>query len=198
METVSEHIERYIISAITNNKYKSGEYLPSERILAAEIDVNRCSLRTALKALEKDGWVQIQHGLPTQVMGFLDNCQITAAPQRIKYIDDELSKSLMNGACDSVFDIIQVLLNRELNKNPEDLIELLNGELNSLDSFIQYEISLAKKLIIRNHNKVYSLLMNQLLPLYESSALQCIDVTKREGRLQYYLGIKNSLIANQR
>jgi len=198
METVSEHIEHYLISAITNNEYKSGEYLPSERTLAAEINVNRCSLRTALKAMEKDGWVRIQHGQPTQVMSFLDNCQITAAPQRIKYINDDLSKSLMNGACDAVFDIIQLLLNREVNNNSEDLIELLDGDLSIIDSFIRYEISLVKKLIHRSHNKVYSLLMNQLLPLYESSALQCIDVAKREGRLQYYLGIKNSLIANQR
>ncbi|PKI12950.1 FadR/GntR family transcriptional regulator [Colwellia sp. 12G3] len=198
METISEHIERYIISAITKNKYKSGEYLPSERILAAEINVNRCSLRTALKALEKDGWVQIQQGRPTQVMGFLDNCQMTAVPQRIKYIDDDLNQSLMNGACDAMFDIIQLLLNRELKKGSQNLIELIDGEPNSLESFIQYEILLAKELISRSHNRVYSLLMNQLLPLYESSALQCIDVTKREGRLQYYLGIKNSLITNQR
>jgi DNA-binding FadR family transcriptional regulator len=147
--------------------------------------------------LEKDGWVHIQQGTPTKVMGFLDNCQMTAVPQRIKYIDDDLSKSLLNGACDAVFDIIHLLLKRELNNNSHNIIEFLNGELNSLESFIQYEISLAKELTERSHNKVYMLLMNQLLPLYESSALQCIGVTKKEKRSQYYLGIKNTLIANQ-
>jgi len=190
MDTVSEHIEHYIISAISSNKYEAGDNLPSERVLAAQINVNRCSLRTSLKALEKDGWIRINHGQPTQVMGFLENCQISAASQRIKYIDDGISSSIMGGACEAVFDIIQILLKQEFKKDSQNIIDLFNVELSGVKDFIEFETHLANELIKLTSNNVYLLLMNQLLPLYKFSAERCIDLAKVEERLKFYMSVK--------
>ena len=43
--------------------------LPSERELAKQLQVSRPTVRTALRTLQKDGWVQISHGRRTRIQG---------------------------------------------------------------------------------------------------------------------------------
>jgi GntR family transcriptional repressor for pyruvate dehydrogenase complex len=57
-DAIIENIMRYI----RENGVKTGERIPSERTLAAEMRVSRSSVREALKSLESGGILEIRHG----------------------------------------------------------------------------------------------------------------------------------------
>jgi DNA-binding FadR family transcriptional regulator len=54
--------------AILSGRYAPGERLPTQRTLAAELDVNMASVREALKRLEQLRLVEVRHGDATRVL----------------------------------------------------------------------------------------------------------------------------------
>jgi DNA-binding LacI/PurR family transcriptional regulator len=52
------HVADYIKNQIRSGRYRIGEILPGERILAAELSVSRPSVKRAVKALEKEGIIE--------------------------------------------------------------------------------------------------------------------------------------------
>src|ERR1700676_383038 len=54
--------------AILSGQYRPGERLPTQRTLAAELDVNMASVREALKRLEQLRLVDVRHGDATRVL----------------------------------------------------------------------------------------------------------------------------------
>jgi DNA-binding LacI/PurR family transcriptional regulator len=62
METSSlpryQLVAEYIKNQIRGGRYRIGEILPGERILAVELSVSRPSVKRAIKALEKDGIIE--------------------------------------------------------------------------------------------------------------------------------------------
>jgi len=63
---VFERLRRRILSG----KYKPGHRLPSERELCDILDVNRSSVREALKRLEQARLIEIRHGGGSEVLDF--------------------------------------------------------------------------------------------------------------------------------
>lgn len=59
-------------TAIVKGRFQPGDALPSERELAAQYEVNRSSVREAMKQLEAWGLVKIRHGGATRVADLLD------------------------------------------------------------------------------------------------------------------------------
>src|SRR4030042_3068066 len=60
--SLSKEVAYQIKEAITNDIYKTGDRLPSERDLVNQFQVSRVTIREALKELEKDGLVYIKRG----------------------------------------------------------------------------------------------------------------------------------------
>jgi DNA-binding FadR family transcriptional regulator len=54
--------------AILSGRYRPGERLPTQRTLAAELEVNMASVREALKRLEQLRLVEVRHGDATRVL----------------------------------------------------------------------------------------------------------------------------------
>ncbi len=48
--------------SIAEGKYKPGDRLPAERVLAAQLNISRPTVREALIVLEVEGWVEIRGG----------------------------------------------------------------------------------------------------------------------------------------
>jgi len=70
-QRVAEEIVEQLRLLILNGSYAVGDKLPPERQLAAELGVNRASLREALKKLEHLGLVRIRQGDGTRVQDFM-------------------------------------------------------------------------------------------------------------------------------
>ena len=59
---VSDQVFRLICDQILTGAYAPGEKLPTQRALAAELDVNMASVREAVKRLEQLGLVEVRQG----------------------------------------------------------------------------------------------------------------------------------------
>src|SRR4051794_19672102 len=51
-----------LVEDVLSGRYEPGEKLPTQRALAAELDVNMASVREAVKRLEQLGLVEVRHG----------------------------------------------------------------------------------------------------------------------------------------
>jgi GntR family negative regulator for fad regulon and positive regulator of fabA len=65
-----EITESRLIRAILDGTFPINSYLPGERDLAQLLGVTRPTLREVMQRLERDGWLEIQHGKPTRVRDF--------------------------------------------------------------------------------------------------------------------------------
>jgi GntR family transcriptional regulator, transcriptional repressor for pyruvate dehydrogenase complex len=59
---VSDQVFRLLCDQILSGAYAPGEKLPTQRALAAELDVNMASVREAVKRLEQLRLVEVRHG----------------------------------------------------------------------------------------------------------------------------------------
>ena len=184
MDKVAEYIENHFISS---GLYSEGGTLPSERALASTLKVDRCSLRTVLKAIEKDGWITIIHGKATFVHSFFDNCNLNAALKRASLINDSNSDKIKQDACKSLQELCTASF-----RNEEEYITLLKTYIplpRSNKEFTAFEIDFSIKLIELTNNKVYKLPLNQLLPLFKMSSLENINDISTKLRRQQYLSL---------
>jgi fatty acid metabolism transcriptional regulator FadR len=81
---VAERVATSLRRAIVEGRLKPGDALPSERELADEYEVNRSSIREAMKRLEAWGLVHIRHGGATRVSDFLLSAGLEIVPHLIE------------------------------------------------------------------------------------------------------------------
>lgn len=81
---VAERIATTLRSAIVKGRFQPGDALPSERELAERYEVNRSSIREALKRLEAWGLVTIRQGGATRVTEFLLNAGFSVLPDLLE------------------------------------------------------------------------------------------------------------------
>lgn len=92
-KSVAERIATTLRTAIVRGRFQPGDALPSERVLAERYDVNRSSIREAMKRLEGWGLVTIRHGGATRVTEFLMNAGLSVLPELLA-AGGELSASV--------------------------------------------------------------------------------------------------------
>lgn len=83
-KSVAERVAQTLRSAIVKGRFQPGDALPSERELAERYDVNRSSIREAMKRLEGWGLVTIRHGGATRVTEFLLNAGLSVLPELLE------------------------------------------------------------------------------------------------------------------
>ena len=60
---VADSVAAQLVRLVSNGSYRPGERLPPERELAAMFGVGRSSMREALRSVEADGLLRIEHGV---------------------------------------------------------------------------------------------------------------------------------------
>lgn len=83
-QKVAERIAGTLRRAIVEGRFRPGDALPSERDLADKYDVNRSSIREAMKRLEGWGLVKIRHGGATRVSDFFLSAGLELVPYLIE------------------------------------------------------------------------------------------------------------------
>lgn len=83
-QNVAERIARTLRASIVKGRLQPGEALPSERELAARYEVNRSSVREAMKRLEGWGLVTIRHGGATRVADGLLDAGLSLLPELLE------------------------------------------------------------------------------------------------------------------
>ena len=59
---VASRVFGHLVEDVLSGRYEPGEKLPTQRALAAELDVNMASVREAVKRLEQLGLVEVRQG----------------------------------------------------------------------------------------------------------------------------------------
>lgn len=81
---VAERIARTLRASIVKGRLQPGEALPSERVLAERYDVNRSSVREAMKQLQGWGLVTIRQGGATRVAEVLLDAGLSLVPELLE------------------------------------------------------------------------------------------------------------------
>jgi GntR family transcriptional regulator, transcriptional repressor for pyruvate dehydrogenase complex len=88
--SVPDHVFTQLREAILGGRYRAGERLPSQRALAADLQVNMASIREALGRLEQLRLVEVRHGEPTRVLDWRRSGGLEALALGGGVIDREL------------------------------------------------------------------------------------------------------------
>ena len=90
-------VEEYLLQKILNREILPGDQLPTERELAAQLDVSRNTVSEAFKLLEKDGIVTSQQGRGTFVNKDLPLPVSSRKENLLEAVDNVIEKSLQLG-----------------------------------------------------------------------------------------------------
>lgn len=93
-KNVAEKIATTLRAAILKGRMQPGDALPSERELAEKYDVNRSSVREAMKRLEAWGLVKIRQGGATRVADLLLDTGLGLVPSLVE-AGGELGQAIM-------------------------------------------------------------------------------------------------------
>mgnify|MGYP000893342978 FL=1 len=91
-----EEIVGQIQKRILSGAFKPGDKLPAEREVAAELEVNRATVREALKKLEVLGLVEIRHGDGIYVKNFYESGNLELF-KNILYLEGTISPDILSG-----------------------------------------------------------------------------------------------------
>jgi GntR family transcriptional repressor for pyruvate dehydrogenase complex len=81
---IAERLAGSLRTAIVGGRLRPGDPLPSERELADQYEVNRSSVREAMKRLDAWGLVKIRHGGATRVSDFLLSAGLDLLPYLVE------------------------------------------------------------------------------------------------------------------
>ncbi len=101
-------IERQVIDGISNGTITGGDRLPTELELADRFDVNRHTVRRAMRALEDDGLIRIEQGRGTFVNEHLIDYPVR---RRTRFTENILAQNRQVGS--------EVLATNTLEATPE-------------------------------------------------------------------------------
>lgn len=190
-------IDRIIASigrSIEKGILKPGDYLPGERSLSKRFDVNRTTIRLALKALEFLGVLEISPGKRTRIsdsvtglfknpfkfLNIMHNITLEEIFETRRIIEVEVVKKATKTAC------------------PEDINEL-DGYLkesekyiHDREAFMQAEFDFHRQLLLIARNRIFTAIMinlNNLLLILERYEGNFIDIETRKASVRQHKAI---------
>lgn len=119
-----EDIVSQIQKRILTERFSAGDKLPSERELATTLNVNRATVREALKKLELLGLIEIRHGDGIYVKDYLKSGNLELF-KAIVYMDEIISIEILR----NILDIRKILVPEMAfcaakNRDETDLLDL--------------------------------------------------------------------------
>lgn len=184
--TVYEQIVHVIRSYIVKGDLKPGDKLPSERELAATLNVSRASVREAVKMLSAEGFVEVKHGQgifisnkenPDTIIHKLDNFSM----------DEKAVKDFFEVRRVLELQAVEWVIKRASDdnlKNLEDLIKDTKQGLSQKDkgvllSLAEHDTKFHEFLAEYTGNHVLLRSMHSLLDILSEVRLKCLQI---EGR----------------
>jgi GntR family transcriptional regulator, transcriptional repressor for pyruvate dehydrogenase complex len=181
-----------IVAQLTNNilsgQFRAGEKLPPERDLAESLDVNRGTVREALKKLEMLGLVEIRHGDGVYVLNYLETGTLELLPALIRS-GGTVNSGILKGLLDLRRIILpEVAYHAALNRTDEDLFDLEHMIFHDDDIDINDRDMAIYRLIARSSKNISFLivlnffnnsgLVSEFLTLYFSDAANITRTTR--------------------
>jgi GntR family negative regulator for fad regulon and positive regulator of fabA len=181
-----EITEARLIRAILDGTFPVNSNLPGERELSDLLGVTRPTLREAMQRMERDGWLEIQHGKPTRVRDFWTEGNLGVSIALARYMDPlpiDYASNLLE---------VRILLcptytRLAIEKDNERIAGFL-FESESLDqtpeAFAAYDWELHWNLTISSGNPFFTHFINSVHSLYDLLGARYFkeEITRRHSR----------------
>jgi fatty acid metabolism transcriptional regulator FadR len=168
----AEQVAEQIREQILGGTFQPGQRLPPERDLAAFFGVNRTTLREALRSLEQQRLLDIHHGDGATVL----DVQLHAGLDLLAYLvklDGQLDLSILTEILEARrafgLELARLAALRATEEDLQNLDRLLGqmAEPELQDERVQdLDWSFFEALARAAHNRVFSLILNTIRPIY--------------------------------
>ena len=172
-KSVSDAVFEQLRDQIVSGTMEAGETLPSERVLADMLQVNRGAVREALKRLEQARLVAIQHGGSTRVLDFQKTAGTELLAELLIGTDGDLRLEVVVGMLELRSALGADIARRCAERTPEAGTALLKkvqkmGRAKS-DLFALRDLDMEFWAIIveGSKNVAYQLVFNSIYDIYE-------------------------------
>ncbi len=164
--SVPDHVFARLSEAILSGEYRPADRLPTQRALAADLQVNMASVREALGRLEQLRLIDIRHGDGARVLdwrrsGGLESLVMHAGP-------GEFMGDLFEARGLLLVEASRLAARRRTDEQAATLIELANAVAGAGEdgAALLADWSFMAALVEAAHNMVFQLIMNSVREIY--------------------------------
>lgn len=202
-----EDIVYSLLKNIFRREIKPGDKLPTERKLSDNYQVDRSSLRIALKQLESMGVVDIKQRDGIYVKNYfkyagIDFLKHLFSHQEDEYDDSFIDEYIIEELFNFHIDFFPIMLRSSLkNFSPRDIKTLLDLNENCINNLhdkkllVKSDLKFLYIVAERTNNMVYLLLSNSIAPIRKKVVYYLIDKISAED-LRQQLKIQKAIIQN--
>lgn len=168
----AEYVEQTLVSAILEGTFAPGFTLPGERDLAAQMGVTRPTLRAALQRLEREGWVTIHQGKPTQVNDFWRQGGLSLLDSLVRYSRD-LPVGFVHHLLEVRLALAPAYTRAAVERAPAQVQAQLEPYQDLADTpgaLASFDWTLHHTLTVASSNPIYTLILNGFAGFYEEMA----------------------------
>lgn len=194
-----------LLREIFQSKLKPGDRLPAERDLSKEMDVDRTSLRIALKQLESMEVLEIRQGDGIYVKNYMKNAGVDflkmlflqqERDENELIIDEYLIDEIMEFWVEFLPLMLKVALRRLKPRDIKLFIDLVNAEMEVIQDrqkVMACEIEQMEFIAEKTDNLLYLLISNSTRPLKRKMVELYINALD-DNNLKEYVEVKRSLL----
>jgi len=189
-----EEIASIIQKQIMNGTIAPGAKLPPERDLAETFNVNRATVREALRKLENLELLEIRHGDGVYVKNYLESGNLDLIKAAIRM--DESFGVLLNVHEVRRFAVPEMAYLAALRRTPEDLADLEHAVFTSDASMMERDIKVHQLIARATHNLLCTIFLNFFNQIFRDYGYLYFDHEKNVARSrtfhrEIYEAIKN-------
>jgi GntR family transcriptional repressor for pyruvate dehydrogenase complex len=165
--SVPDQVFERLRGAILSGEYRPGDRLPTQRALAADLEVNMATVREALKRLEQLRLVEIRHGDATRVLDWRRSGGLEALVLQGNG-DEAIVADLMEARRLLLVEAARLAAERRSDEQADALLELAGVLAGSSEegSTLLADWAFMAALVEAAGNLVFQLIMNSVRELY--------------------------------
>ena len=168
----AEYVEQALVSAILEGTFAPGSTLPGERDLAVQMGVTRPTLRAALQRLEREGWVTIHQGKPTQINDFWKQGGLSLLDSLVRYSRD-LPAGFIHHLLEVRLALAPAYTRAAVECAPAQVqarLETYQDLADTPEALASFDWTLHHTLTVVSANPIYTLILNGFAGFYEEMA----------------------------
>jgi GntR family transcriptional regulator, negative regulator for fad regulon and positive regulator of fabA len=167
------YAEQALVTDILNGTFPPGTNLPAERELSIQLGVTRPTLREALRRMERDGWLSVQQGKPTQVKDYWRDGGLNLLSSLVRN-SQELPENFVPNLLEVRLAMAPSYTRAAIENAPIEITAFLEGWKALDDSpelYASFDWELHKTLTICSNNPIYTMILNGFTGFYEQMGL---------------------------
>ena len=166
-ESVPDQVFGRLCEAILGGRYAPGERLPTQRALAADLQVNVATVREAVKRLEQLRLVEVRHGDAMRVLDWRQSGGLDALAL-LSSVDEDVVRSLFESRRLLLAEAARLAAERRSDAQADEIAELARAVASAGDDHgaLLADWHFMAAIVGATGNIVFQLIMNSVRELY--------------------------------